>query len=161
MKASSVAMSAIMLVIFLVMTGVALTYPDSSRFQPLVIGIPAIALCILQLVLDARSPAPIPTPAAAHMPPATPQPELVLAREIAAWACFLALIVAVVLLGFWIAIPLFLVLYLRREAKAGWPMSLGLGLGASAALYAVFALGLRVALHDGFLLQWLRGAGGI
>ena len=120
----------------------------------------------VQLVLDARSRVPdqpeSPAQALPRRPPAADsEPRLVLAREIAAWIYFLGLVGGVVLLGFWIAIPLFLVSFLRREAKAGWPLSLGLGLGVSAALYVVFVLGLRVALHDGLLLQWLRGTGGI
>ena len=34
------------------MVGVASTYPPAARFMPFIVGIPAIALCLLQLALD-------------------------------------------------------------------------------------------------------------
>ena len=34
------------------MVGVASTYPPGARFMPFTIGIPAIALCLLQLALE-------------------------------------------------------------------------------------------------------------
>ena len=61
MKTIPAPMTLLMLVIFTVMVGVASTYPPGARFMPYTIGIPAIALCLLQLALDyyrSRHPAP-------------------------------------------------------------------------------------------------------
>lgn len=48
-------MTYVMLVIFAVMLGLAAQWPEEARFMPFVVGIPAIALCLLQLLLDARA----------------------------------------------------------------------------------------------------------
>lgn len=159
MRASSIAMSVVMLVIFTAMTMIALlSYPDGARGQPLIIGIPAIALCVLQLVLDLRgrrlSDMPVeraPPVAAtdAQPPPAT--------RELRAWAWFLAFVATVLLAGFWIAVPVFVVMFLRFEAHSAWLHAFALGGGATAVLYALFGLLLKASLHEGFLLQWVKG----
>ncbi len=160
----SIAMSVLMLAVFSGMTGIALAfYPEGARAQPLLIGLPAIALCLLQLVIDLRGQTA--REAAERSPPHGSSPQgandssapIEVGRELRAWAWFLALIATVLLAGFWIAVPLFLVAFLRFEASSGWSTALGLGLGASAALYGLFGLVLRASLHDGFLVQWLRG----
>ena len=160
MKASNAAMSALMLTIFTSMTAIAaLYYPEGARFQPLVIGIAAVLLCVLQLMLDLRgnavSPA-VPTAPIAGPPSAEEAPPLP-ANELRVWTWFLALIAGVLLLGFWITIPLFLIAFLRFEAGTGWQLAIGLGAGATAALYGLFGLLLRASLHEGFLLQWIKG----
>ncbi len=157
MKRTWPIMTLVMLAIFVVMTGVAMTYPEGARFQPLVIGLPAIALCLLQLVLDLRAkPAgDVTVPAQTPLRPDSESPPA-LRRELIVWSYLLGFVAAILLVGFWIAIPCFLVAFLRLEAKAGWPLALGLGLGATGILYALFALVLRVSLHEGWLLQALR-----
>jgi putative tricarboxylic transport membrane protein len=46
--------SIVMLIIFLVFVGQALTFGAQARIMPLLIGIPGIIFCILQILLDAR-----------------------------------------------------------------------------------------------------------
>lgn len=150
MRASSIAMSTIMLAVFAAMTGIALlVYPEGARAQPLIIGVPAIVLCVLQLALDLRS------GTAADRAPASAPP--VPAREIRVWLWFLALISGVLLAGFWVAVPAFLIGFLALEARVGAGRALAWGLGATAVLYGVFGGLLKASLHDGFLLQWLKG----
>ena len=45
-------MTILMLTIFVVMVGISSTYPEGARFMTFVVGIPAIAICLLQLALD-------------------------------------------------------------------------------------------------------------
>ena len=47
-------MTLAMLGIFVVLVFIASGYPPNARFMPFVVGVPAIGLCILQLVLDQR-----------------------------------------------------------------------------------------------------------
>ena len=44
-------------------------------------------------------------------------------------AWLLGLFFGTILFGFFISIPLFTILYLRYQAKEGWPLSIGLTLG--------------------------------
>ena len=54
MNRSSLVMTLVMLTIFAVMVFIASGYPANARFMPFVVGIPAIGLCLLQLLLDIR-----------------------------------------------------------------------------------------------------------
>jgi tripartite tricarboxylate transporter TctB family protein len=179
-------MTLVMLLIFVTMVWIASSYPANSRFMPFVVGIPAIGLCLLQLVLDARErrresqrldaqgrfekaeesisriagrkvdfevahePLPI-----TEAEPEIPRPELV-RREIVLWVWFLGFISSILLLGFWLTIPVFLVAFLRFQAGASWRNALLLGLGASALLMYVFEMVFRIEVHPGFFTEYIR-----
>lgn len=181
-KYSNSAMTLLMLAIFLVLVGIASRYPAEARFMPFVVGIPAILLCLVQLWLDARKrrqaaePQRDGEPTPDGRPPialasidaaiaqaasqsalpdaaATPlSPEERVRRERILWGYFLGFIGGILLFGFWAAIPVFLVGFLRFQAKSRWTTALLLGLGASVALYLVFERGLKVQLHRGFVV---------
>jgi hypothetical protein len=166
-------MTLIMLAVFVVMVAIASRYPAEARFMPFVVGIPAILLCIVQLFMDARerrkateepareagtrsqgrpfdaaiAQAALPSAEEVALPP-----EEKLRRELILWGYFLGFIAGILLFGFWVAIPVFLVGFLKFQAKASWTMSLVLGLGVSIALFFVFERGLKVQLHRGFVV---------
>lgn len=148
------AFTLVMLAILAGMVLVAAQYPADSRFMPWVVGIPAIALCLLQLGLDLR--------AARKSRRGQPQagggeadPPGMVRREAAMWAFFLGLAGGVLLFGFLLAVPLFILVFLRTWARASWPLALGLVAAASVILYLVFVEGLNVALHQGFITEHL------
>jgi hypothetical protein len=162
MKSLSFFMNFVMLAIFGVLVLVALNYSAQARFMPLVAGIPAIGLLLLQIVIDIRtarkgktSEAPA-APATPGMPVQTIlTPRETIRREMILWGYFLGLIVGILFFGFWISIPIFLVSFLRFEAKCGWAFSLILGIGATAILYLAFVKGLTVELHNGFIVDYI------
>ena len=175
-KYSNSSMTLVMLGIFVVMVAVASRYPAEARFMPFVVGIPPILLCLLQLVLDARARRreavdtrsesektqeavarmvghPIDTVAPAGAAPISP--EETRRRELILWGYFLGFIGGILLFGFWAAIPVFLVAFLRFQAKASWRTTLLLGIGASVALFLVFERGLKVQVHRGFVTTFV------
>jgi hypothetical protein len=181
-KYSNSTMTLVMLGIFLVLVGVASRYPTQARFMPFVVGIPAILLCLLQLFIDARerrqaaeatdtrTPAemaeetvsrlvgrPIDVAHAALPGSAEPpiSPEETVRRELVLWGYFLGFIGGILLFGFWVAIPVFLVGFLRFQAKASWRTSLLLGIGGSIALFMMFERGLKVQVHRGFVTEYV------
>jgi hypothetical protein len=175
MNKGSVFVAVVMLAIFVTMVGIALTqYPAQARFMPLVVGIPGIVLCVLQLFLELRR-RPVAVAPAGNEPgsqhPASAQAvagdgELTATRsvlpaagaarrEIILWLTFIALVTSLILFGFWLTIPVFLVLFLRCYGHDSWRFSLVLSLVASAVLYLVFAQVLKVVLHGGFITQYL------
>lgn len=105
-----------MLAIFTTMVVIALGYPARARFMPFVVGLPAIGLCLLQLVLDLRAarrqrlglaPAPVAEEEfGRHTAPA----------ELRTWAYFVLFIGAVLAFGFLVATPILILVYLWREA---------------------------------------------
>ena len=146
------AFTLVMLAILAGMVLVAAQYPPDSRFMPWVVGIPAIALCLLQLGMDlraARRSGRAEAGADEIVPPGT------LRREAAMWGFFLGLVAGILLFGFLAAVPVFVLLFLRTWARASWPLALGLVAAASVILYLVFVQGLNVALHQGFVTQYV------
>lgn len=185
MHSGKIAMNLVMLAIFVVMVGIALQYPPQARFMPLVIGLPAIALCLLQLFLEfrdhrrSRAEAPVNRGGGfeqageevervvghkidlevAHETLQVVQSELPEAgetrREIVLWGCFIGLVASLILFGFWPTIPVFLAAFLRFYAKEGWRFSIGLSTVATALLFLVFHKGLAIVLHGGFVTDYL------
>lgn len=183
MKLSSIVMTLVMLTIFVVLVVVATSYPANARFMPFVVGLPAIGLCLLQLLLDLRERrrVAIADPRTtfkkaeetvarisgrhvefeiAQEPPAIveadPLPEGdTVRRELVIWGYFLGFIGGILLFGFWVAIPVFLVTFLRFQAKLSWRSSLIFGLAASLAFFLIFERGLGVSLHPGFVTGYI------
>ena len=58
---------------------------------------------------------------------------------------------AIVLLGFMVAVPLFVFLYLKVQAREGWAMSIGLAAAVLAAFYGLFDALLHLPFPAGLL----------
>jgi Tripartite tricarboxylate transporter TctB family len=183
MKLSSLAMTLVMLAIFVTFVFIASGYPANARFMPFVVGIPAIGLCLLQLVLDLRERRRVVAVdrrstferaqdtvsriagrqvdfEVAHGQPAIVETEIppegeTVRRELVLWAYFLGFIGGILLFGFWAAIPVFLVAFLRFQAKSSWRTALVLGLGASLAFFFIFEKGLGVSVHPGLVTGYM------
>ncbi len=142
-----VAFTLVMLAILVAMVGMAAQYPPDARFMPWVVGIPAIALCLLQLGRDLR---------AARRAAGDAQGERrTLRREAAMGGYFLGLVGGILFFGFLLAVPVFILAFLRHWARASWPLALGLVAAAWVIYYLVFVQGLNVALHQGFVTQYV------
>ena len=184
MKLSSLIMTIVMLTIFVVFVFIASGYPANARFMPFVVGLPAIGLCLLQLLLDMRERRRVAAAAdhrsafekaqetvsriagrqvefeVAHEQPAIVETDVpaegeTVRRELVLWGYFLGFIGGILLFGFWVAIPVFLVAFLRFQAKSSWRTSLVMGVAASIAFFLIFEKGLRVSVHPGFLTEYV------
>ena len=70
-------------------------------------------------------------------------------------AWMLGFFAAVVLLGFPLAVPLFLFLYLKLQGGEGWLLSIGITLAVTALFYGLFDALLHLPFPSGWLLDWL------
>jgi len=178
-KYSNSIMTLVFLAIFGVMVALAIGYPAGARFMPLVVGIPAIALCLLQLALDARERRhsgeagdglseiekaqqqvsravgrPIHFDVGSILlPEKTLDPRVQVRRELIAWTYVFAFIGAILLFGFHVAVPLFLFSFLIFQAKARLLTAVGLTALATLVLFFAFEKLLRISLHPGFLSE--------
>lgn len=151
-----------MLLIFSTMVVMALGFPPNARFMPFVVGLPGIALCLMQLVLDLR------TSRRARQVAALPQEgdEMEFGREsirleVVSWLYFLGFIGGVLLFGFVLAAPVLVVLYLRHMAGVRWGRAL-LAAGATAlVMLLVFEGVLGFQLYEGFIGGELLGPLGL
>lgn len=165
-------MTVFMLAVFSIMVVVALSYPEGARFMPLTVGIPGILLCCLQIALDLRKSNGVQEEkdeirevelkaaklvghnvefahAAVIDAPKDHQEEV--RREVITWVYFLSFLGGILLVGFWISIPIFLLTFLKERASATWIKSITLTCIATAAFYFIFAKGLSVSLYTGML----------
>jgi Tripartite tricarboxylate transporter TctB family len=171
MNTFSTWLTGIMLVIFTTMVGMATQWPEGARMMPLVVGIPGIMFCLIQLMLDAARVYDGPffrhfqTAPKAGKPTDAPEemPEFgthTTKQELRMWTYFVAFVAGLLSFGYYVSIPIMLVTFLRREAEASWRMALLLGLGATTVIYLLFGLTLRIQLFPGFLSPIvLRGMG--
>lgn len=121
----------------------ALRWPPKAALFPLVMGIPLLLLALAQVTIDWR----------VAGPREESTQETRAAISILAWmAGFIAL---VFLVGFPLAVPLFIVGYLLLQGREPWFLSIALALIAWGAFYLLF----QRLLHFPFDSGWLTGGG--
>ncbi len=126
----------------------ALAWPLKAALFPLVMGIPLLALALVQLGLDLRDAG---EPAEAAPEGSRTRSETA-RRTLAVFAWMAAFIVLVLLLGFPIAVPLFVFCYLSMQSRAGWGLSIALAAGAWGFFHVVFERLLHFPFEAGLLL---------
>jgi hypothetical protein len=72
-------------------------------------------------------------------------------REFLLWVAFYGLVSLVLVFGFWIGIPAFLIAFLRYYARESWRLTLTLTAAAWASMYVLLVLVLEQVLFEGFL----------
>jgi hypothetical protein len=77
-----------------------------------------------------------------------------LRRTAGAIAWMLGFFAAIVLLGFPIAVPLFMMLYLRLQGREAWRLSIVMTLAVSAVFYLLFERLLHLPFPSGWLFDW-------
>jgi len=121
----------------------ALRWPSKAALFPLVMGIPLLVLALVQMVIDWRG-----VSATGDAPRDTRA-----AASVLAWmTSFIAL---VFLLGFPLAVPLFVFGYLVIAGREPWFLSFALALGAWGAFHLLF----QRLLHFPFDAGLLTGGG--
>ncbi len=187
-KYSNSLMTVVMLAVFVAFVTTASGYPADARFMPFVVGIPAIAILLLQLVLDARDRRKVKAAADTrsalekgeeevsrivghqvdfevaheHLPQvAELDPQQRFRRELVIWAYVVAFILGIVLFGFNLAIPVFLVGFLRFYGEVTWRNALLSGLAGALLIWLIFERILGMQLHEGlvteYVLDWING----
>ncbi|MBB3595842.1 hypothetical protein FHX08_006259 [Rhizobium sp. BK529] len=169
----STALTFVMLAIFTSMVAISFDYPAKARFMPLVVGLPGIVFCLIQLGLDLfRSPdesasASVGEQIAAASAPESQHEELpefgphTARQEVVMWGYFVSFITGVILFGFYISVPIMLLTFLRRQGEASWKFALALAIAATLALYLMFGRLLGIELHPGFVTRWAMHALGL
>ena len=142
-----VVVAGIMLLIFAVMVGFALTFPGEARFLPLVIGVPGLVLSLAQFVIELRGKEPDEKAytAADRM------------AELKMFAWFAVFIFGIILFGFPYAGPIIIALYLHFSWGEKWYVSLGAAAFSWAILHGVFDYVLGLPLFEGLVYQWIYG----
>lgn len=140
------------------MAGVALViaagWPIKTAFYPRVIGIPLFVLAAAEFILILRGAEDRMGSQAMDIElSAAPDPGLAIQRTAGIFAWILGFFLAIVLLGFPLAIPLFVLAYLRGQGKEPWPLAVILAGVAWLAFYALFVRLLHLPFLEGLLFR--------
>jgi hypothetical protein len=130
------------------------SWPEKTRLFPLVIAIPLFCLAVAELVWSlARSSEQRGDVRDFQFAHGLPQDEARKRTALAA-AWIVGFFAAVVLLGFPLAVPLFVFLYLKLEARESWALCAVFAAVVSAVFYGLFDRMLHLPFPQGWLLQW-------
>ena len=121
----------------------ALSWPAKAALFPLTMGIPLLALTVVQTVLELRAPSAGEAAAGER-------------RAYAVFAWMGAFIVLVLLGGFPIAVPIFVFLYLVMQSREKAGLSIALAGAAWAAFYLLFVRLLHFPFEDGLITSWFQ-----
>lgn len=150
--AGAVAVSAMMTAIFAALLAEAAHLHPEARLAPLVVGIPALALALAQLVVETRSTivrARAESNAGSRVARDAQRQELHRALTLVGW--LIALLILCVAFGVLIAFPAFIFAFLRWREAESVLVSTAVALGFTATVYAVFERLLDLPLWRGLL----------
>lgn len=147
--------------LFLIVVGSYVIYAASrwsfkTGFFPLAVVIPLIILAVAHLLLVIFGP-PEKTggPAVEAEFANEVPPEVARRRAIAVFSWIAGFILLVLLVGFPVAVPVFVLFFLRLQSGVGWLQSVGLTAVAWGFFYVLFERVVRLQFEDGLLQTWL------
>ena len=132
-------------------------WPWKAALFPLVIGVPLFCLAsaeALWTLFGSSEPSSAAEPVDFQLSNTLPAKET-LRRTALAAAWMVGFFAAIVLLGFPIAVPLFVFLYLKLHGREGWTLSILVTLGVWGVFYGLFDRLLHLPFPAGWLLGWL------
>lgn len=144
-----------LLVVMLAMTFLSLGFSSGSRMLPMIAGIASLVLLAFLMLMSL-------SPGVASWYSKLEQHALVKSekmnleekkREIGIVVWFLGCLILIYLIGFLIAMPLFLFLFLKWRAGESWVLSIVVPAAVTAVVYFAFIFILRVPLHAGIFFE--------
>ncbi len=132
----------------------ALGWPLKAKLFPLVIAIPLFFLASAEAAWTmfgrATKSDAVDFQMSDHLPRAQ-----VLRRTLLAAGWILGFFALILLLGFKVAVPLFVLLYLRLQGREGWVLSLAFAFGLWAFFYGLFDYLLHLPFPAGWIQTWI------
>jgi hypothetical protein len=151
-KKASLALSVLIMLVAGYGVVAATGWPWKAALFPLVIGIPLFCLATAEALWTLFGSAPAEGGAAKDF-------QLSVGTETArrtavAFAWILGFFAAIVLLGFPIAVPLLVLLYLKLQAREGWVLSIVMTVAVWGVFYGLFDRLLHLPFPAGWVLAW-------
>lgn len=141
-----VATALFMVLLFSVMSLLALGFPEKARLMPLLVGIPGTVLGLVQLVLEVRTSA---REAAADELAGISRAE----RDMFLW--ILLFFFGILAFGFTYASPVLVFAFLLIGRKESLPVALFSAAATWTVLFGVFEKGFEIPLFTGLVFDWL------
>ena len=141
----------VMLLIFASMSGLAFDFPQKGRLMPLMIGIPATLLALVQLILEIRSV--VSTSASIGVP----NKKSVNSDEIHMFVWTFLFFIGILCFGFVYASPVLVFGYLYLGSKESILTSIVAAVSTWLVIYVTFEVWFQIPLFSGLILEWLIG----
>ena len=151
-KNASLALSVLIMLVAGYGVIAASAWPWKAALFPLVIGIPLFCLAAAEALWTLFGKAPAEGGEAKDFQLSIGKDSL--RRTLGATGWILAFFAAIVLLGFPIAVPLFVFLYLRLQGREGWVVSIVMTAAIWGVFYGLFDLMLHLPFPAGWLFSW-------
>ena len=129
----------------------ATAWPWKAALFPLVIGVPLFCLAAAEALWTMFGST---APEAQTMDFQLAIGDETARRTTVAIGWMLGFFAAIVLLGFPIAVPLFMVLYLKIEGREGWPLTIAMTLGVWGVFHGLFIYLLHLPFPSGWIFEW-------
>jgi len=136
-------------------------WPWKAALFPIVIGIPVLCLAGVEFLLSLVGSQSklkgqfMDFQLSEHLPK-----EVIRKRTLKILSWIFGFFFVIMLVGFPIAVPLFVFLYLKIEGREGWMLSSVLTLMAWGFFYGLFTRLLNLPFPDGSIVEWIRRLGG-
>jgi hypothetical protein len=133
----------------------ATAWPWKAALFPLVIGIPLVLLAAAEFCVAAIGRAASAEGAVDFVPSQHADRSLALRRTAAAFGWLIGFTLLIIVLGFSVATPILVLLYLRIHAAEGWARSLMLSVAAWAVVHGLFVRLLNLPFPEGLVQRAL------
>ena len=150
-KKASLALSVVVMIAAGYGVIAATAWPWKAALFPLVIGVPLFCLAAAEALWTLFGSA---APEAQVMDFQLAIGNETARRTAVAIGWMLGLFAAIVLLGFPIAVPLFMVLYLKVQGREGWTLTIAMTLAVWAVFYGLFVYLLHLPFPGGWVFDW-------
>jgi len=131
-------------------------WPFNTALYPRVIGLPLVVLAAAELVFSLRGHAEVERQAVDVMLSDSLPAAIAARRTAVAFAWIIGFFVMIVLIGFPVAVPIFVFAHLKLQGRESWGLSIALAAVAWFAFELVFDRVLHLPFAEGLLLQILR-----
>jgi hypothetical protein len=142
----------VMLLIFASMSGLAFDFPQKGRLMPLMIGIPATLLALVQLILEIRS-----VVSASASINDDSSKKSVNSDEIHMFMWTFLFFIGILCFGFVYASPVLVFGYLYIGSKESILTSIVAAVSTWLVIYVTFEVWFQIPLFSGLILEWLIG----
>lgn len=133
---------------------IAMDWPLKAKLFPMVIGIPVFCMAAAEVLWGLLRPAERADAMDFRLSEQI-SPQAAVRRTSIAVAWMLGFLAGIVLLGFPIAVPLLVLLYVKLQGREGWGLSVGLAAAVWGLFYGVFDQLLHLPFPAGWIQGWL------
>jgi hypothetical protein len=148
-----------MLAIFAAATTMALGFPEKARLMPLMVGVPACVLALIQVFMEMRKAA-LELKARDHAEsPGEVKAEIRAERraEVQMFFWMFMFFIGILAFGFVYAAPLLVLGFLRFGKAETWKTAIFGAAGTWLVLYGFFEQAFEIPLFEGLLIEWFFG----